>query len=306
MNQWTSKNLNDQTGKTILVTGANTGLGYETSLELAKKGAHVISTGRDENKLQEAALKIKKAVPEARIEVGIVDLASIQSITRFAEMFSIKHHKLDVLINNAGIMFPPAGKTADGFETQFGVNFIGHFVLTALLFPLLLKAENARVVTLSSIAHRNGFIDFNNLKLEKPYDKFREYGQSKVADLTFAIELQRRIDRAGLPVLSVAAHPGISKTELLRYDFPEMIENFNYMSANQGSFPALYAATENIAGGTYWGPDRQDEINGYPAPAFIAEYAKGEQIGKRLWEYAEHETGISFMLKQEIAQPGEK
>ena len=156
MKKWTSKNLNDQTGKTILVTGANTGLGYETSLELAKKGAHVILAGRDENKLQGAVQKIQKVVPDAQVETGVADLASLASIRKFTELLSIKHSNLDVLINNAGIMFPPAGKTADGFETQFGVNFIGHFALTALLFPLLLKAENARVVTLSSIAHRNG------------------------------------------------------------------------------------------------------------------------------------------------------
>ncbi len=296
MRDWKINLLKRQDGKTILVTGANTGLGYETSLELAKQGAHVILAGRDEAKLQAAAHKIKAAAPEPVIEIGIIDLSSLQSITRFAELFSVEHSKLDVLINNAGVMFPPPGKTADGFETQFGVNFIGHFALTALLFPLLQEARYSRVVTLSSIAHRNAKIDFNNLKLEKPYDKFREYGQSKMTDLIFTLELQRRLNRAGSKVISVAAHPGISKTNLLRHDNPEMIENYPHMDASQGAWPTLYAATENVEGGSYWGPNGKDEINGYPAPAAIDPYAQQGQIGKQLWEYAEHETGITFPL----------
>ena len=297
---WTPKSMKSQLGKSFLVTGANTGLGFETALELAKHDAYVIMVGRNQEKLNQAKEKILDSVPDASIEIGVLDLTNIKSIKSFADEFLKTHATLDVLINNAGIMFPPAGKTADGFETQFGVNFIGHYVLSALLFPLLKNSENARVVTLSSIAHKGAEIDYENLKLEKPFNKFREYGQSKVADLIFALELQRKISENNLDILSVACHPGVSKTELLRYDVPEMIETIDYMDANQGAFPTLFAATEElkaISGSNnsfYFGPNGKDEINGYPAPAFIEPYANNELVGNKLWEYAEKETGVKF------------
>lgn len=291
---WTPDNIQSQAGKTFLVTGANTGLGYETSLELAKKSARVVLTGRSAQKLEEAKAKILTQVPSADLEIGVVDLNSIASIKAFAEAFNQKHTSLDVLINNAGIMFPPPGLTADGFESQFGVNFIGHYVLTALLFGLLKKSAHGRVVTLSSMAHRNGAIDFDNLKLEKPFNKFREYGQSKIADLIFTSELQKRSSAAGVNVLSVAAHPGVSKTELLRTDAPEMIESVAYMNANQGAFSTLYATTEEMGDTMYIGPDGEGEVNGYPAPAFIAPAALDPKTGVSLWEYAEKETGVLF------------
>lgn len=297
---WTPKRMKSQLGKSFLVTGANTGLGFQTSLELARKKAHVIMVGRNEEKLNQAKSQILSAIPDASVEIGVLDLTNIKSVRSFAELFIKTHKTLDVLINNAGIMFPPAGKTADGFETQFGVNFIGHYVLTASLFPLIKNGKNARIVTLSSIAHRGAEIDYANLKLEKLFNKFREYGQSKVADLIFALELQRRINTHKLDILSVGCHPGVSKTELLRYDAPEMIETVAYMDANQGAFPTLFAATEEMNASlssnqfVYIGPDGKDEINGFPAPAMIAPYANDKTIGKQLWEYAEKETQISF------------
>jgi NAD(P)-dependent dehydrogenase (short-subunit alcohol dehydrogenase family) len=291
---WTTENLKDQTGKTFLITGANTGLGYQTALELAKKKALVIVAGRNPSKINQAILDLKKEVPAAKLEAGIVDLSDLESVKNFAEDINKKHQRLDVLINNAGVMFPPPSKTKDGFELQFGVNFIAHFALTAYLFDLIQSTKGSRIVTLSSIAHKNGKIDFDNLKLEKPFNKFREYGQSKVADLIFTFELQRRLDKINSGTLSVGAHPGISKTELLRTDKPEMINEFPHMSANQGSFSTLYAATEAIKGGSYIGPDGEGEMTGFPAPAFIAEYAKDEAIGKQLWAYAEKELGIQF------------
>ncbi len=291
---WTPKIIKDQSGKSFLVTGANTGLGYETALELAKKGAHVTLTGRNEQKLNEARDKIADQAPLARLDVGVLDLNSISSIKEFTAKLVQDGASLDVLINNAGIMFPPPGRTVDGFESQFGVNFIGHYVLSALLFPVLKKSAYGRVVTLSSMAHRNGTIDFDNLKLEKPFNKFREYGQSKVADLIFSFELQRRIDASGLDILSTACHPGVSKTELLRTDAPEMIETVAYMNANQGAFSTLFAATEEMEKFAYIGPDGEGEVNGYPAPAFIAPYARDPEIGAKLWEYTEKETGVRF------------
>jgi len=291
---WTAEQIKDQSGKTFLITGANTGLGYETALELVKKSARVILAGRNEQKLSAACARISALVPSAQLDIAVVDLNSIAAIRSFAEGFVQSGKPLDVLINNAGIMFPPPGLTADGFEAQFGVNFIGHYVLTALLFPVLKRSAHGRVVTLSSMAHRNGQIDFDNLKLEKPFDKFREYGQSKVADLVFSFELQRRIDAAGSNVVSTACHPGVSKTELLRTDRPEMIETVAYMDANQGAFSTLFAATEAVGKFAYIGPDGEGEVNGYPAPAHIAPYAKEEKIGSQLWAYAERETGVAF------------
>lgn len=291
---WTPKNIKDQSGKTFLITGANTGLGYETALELAKKSARVILTGRNEQKLKEAKQQILLLVPSADLEIGVLDLNSISSIKTFAQGFVQSGKSLDVLVNNAGIMFPPPSLTADGFEAQFGVNFIGHYVLSAMLFPALKKSAYGRVVTLSSMAHRNGKIDFGNFKLEKPFVKFREYGQSKVADLIFSFELQRRINASGLDIISTACHPGVSKTELLRTDKPEMIETVAYMNANQDAFSTLYAATEEVEKFAYIGPDGEGEVNGYPASAFIAPYALDLEIGGLLWEYAEKETGVKF------------
>ena len=293
---WTPDKLETQAGKSFLVTGANTGLGFETALELAKKEAHVILVGRSERKLIEAKERILAQVPAALLDIGVVDLGSISSVKAFAEQFVQERRPLDVLINNAGIMFPPPGLTVDGYESQFGVNFIGHYVLTALLLPVLQSSDHGRVVTLSSLAHRNGEIDFDNLKLEKPFNKFREYGQSKVADLIFAIELNRRLAASGSQIVSVACHPGVSKTELLRTDAPEMIETVAYMAANQGAFSSLFSATQPLDGGSYIGPDGTGEVNGYPAPAFIAPYALDAKIGTSLWKYAEEETGVSFAL----------
>ena len=291
---WTPEKIADQSGKTFLVTGANTGLGYETAFELAKKSANVILTGRNEAKLLAARDRIAAQIPSAHLDIGVLDLNSIASIKAYVEGFVQSGQALDVLINNAGVMFPPPGLTEDGFETQFGVNFIGHYVLTALLFPVLKRSPHGRIVTLSSMAHRNGKIDFDNLKLEKPFDKFREYSQSKVADLMFAFELQRQIDAHGLRIISTACHPGVSKTELLRTDKPEMIETVAYMDANQGSFSTLYSATQAVEKFAYIGPDGEGEVNGYPAPSFIAPYAKDENIAAQLWAYAEKETGVSF------------
>lgn len=292
---WTAKNMDNQSGKTILITGANTGLGYQTALELAKKGALVILAGRNSDKINQAIKDIKNQFPDAKLEAGIVDLADLSAVKSFAESILKRHNRLDVLINNAGVMFPPPATTKDGYELQFGVNFMAHFALTAYLFELINKTENSRIVTLSSIAHKNGRIDFDNLKLEKPFDKFREYGQSKVADIIFTLELQRRLNKLGSETISVGAHPGISKTELLRTDKPEMINEFPHMSANQGAFSSLFASTENISGGSYIGPDGEGEMTGYPTNVPISEYAKDESIGEKLWDYANAELGLEFM-----------
>ncbi len=292
---WTNNDIKDQSGKVFLVTGANTGLGFETAFELAKKNGHIILAGRNSEKIEAAIKRIKTDFPTARLEAGIVDLSSLQSVKDFANSIRKKHDRLHVLINNAGVMFPPPGLTKDGYELQFGVNYMAHYLLTYELLPILKNTPDSRVVTLSSIAHRNGKIDFDNLNLQKPFDKFREYGQSKVADLIFSIELQRRFTKNGIDCKSIAAHPGISKTELLRTDKPEMIETVPHMSANQGAFSTLYAATEEINGGTYIGPDGEGEMTGFPHFAEISDYAQQESIAQELWLHTEKELGISFL-----------
>ncbi len=292
---WTAADIGDQQGRVFLVTGANTGLGLETARELAKRGARVVMAGRDPERIANAIAEVKAETPQADLEAGIVDLGSLESVREFSQAFVATHDQLDVLINNAGIMIPPPSKTVDGFESQFGVNYLGHFALTAQLFGLLAATANSRVVTLSSIAHRGGSIDFENVRLEKPFDKWREYNQSKVADLVFALELQRRIIAAEYNVLSVGAHPGISKTELLRYDDPSMIETVDHQSASQGALPTLYAATADVTGGGYYGPDGEGETSGYPGPATISEYAQAPGIGTELWGFSERETGLKFL-----------
>ena len=211
------------------------------------------------------------------------------------EQFRISHPKLDVLINNAGVMMPPEGKTEDGFESQFGVNFLGHFALTGLLFDRLQSTAGSRVVTLSSIAHRGAQIDFDNLRLEKPYDQKREYYQSKLADLLFTLELARRIDAKEASVLSVACHPGFTKTELQRHVDPAMLAKMTFMEAWQGSLPTLLAATgANVMQGDYYGPDGPGELGGFPAIGEIDASARAAGVAKRLWEVGQDATGIAF------------
>src|SRR5690606_33843760 len=206
---WTKENIPDLTGRTAIVTGANTGIGYETAKALYEKGANVIIAARDKNKIEAAIEKIKLSTKGGgTLEVGILNLANLTQIKSFAEVFKNNHSELDILINNAGVMIPPASKTDDGFELQFGVNFLGHFALTGHLFPLLKKSPNARVVTLTSgAATLTDHIDFDNLKLEKPYNEWQSYAVSKLADILFTYELDRKLKAAGLNMLSVAAHP---------------------------------------------------------------------------------------------------
>ena len=258
---WIDKNLQSQIGKTILITGGNSGIGYYTALALAKAGAHVVIAGRNADKIDQAIKSIEAEGFDGRVEAGIVDLASLEFVRAFAAQFMAAHPKLDILINNAGVMMPPEGKTEDGFESQFGINFVGHFALTGLLYDRLQSTAGSRVVTLSSIAHRGAHIDFDNLRLEKPYNQKREYYQSKLADLLFTLELGRRIDAKGASVLSVACHPGFTKTELQRHLDPKMLEKMTFMDAWQGSLPTLIAATgPNVAQGDYFGPDGPGEI----------------------------------------------
>lgn len=280
--------------KTALITGANTGLGFEMARVLAAQGFHVVVAGRNQDKVLAAIERIGEETPDASLETGIVDLNSLASVREFADAFRANHDNLHVLINNAGVMVPPASRTEDGFETQFGVNFVAHFALTGHLFELLNATDGARVVTLSSIAHRGASIDFDNLRLERAYDQWREYGQSKLADLMFALELDRRLRASGSHILSLAAHPGVSQTELTRSLGP-IPDHVTMMMPAEGAAPALVAATSPDArGGQYWGPDGPEGRSGKPALATVDLAAQRDGDAARLWDWAQKATGLSY------------
>ena len=292
---WITKNLSSQKGNTVLITGANSGIGYYAALALATVGAHVILAGRDAAKVSAAIKTIEQENITGTLEAGVVDLASFESVRSFTKSIQQKHTRLDVLINNAGVMMTPESKTDDGFEQQFGVNFLGHFALTGLLYGLLETTPNARVVTLSSIAHRGATIDFDNLKIEKPYDARREYYQSKLANLMFTLELAKKIELSKGSTLSVACHPGFTKTDLQRHLDPKMLAGMVFMDAWQGSLSTLVAATKTgLQQGDYYGPDGPGELGGFPSLAVIDAAALKVDIASRLWREAQDCTGVSF------------
>ncbi len=279
-----------------VVTGANAGLGFEIAKALFEDGGHVIVAGRNPTRVQSAIQTLRSGAGSASgtLEAGMVDLGSLASVRAFAQELRRRHERLDLLINNAGVMVPPPGTTEDGFELQFGINFVGHFALSGLVFPLLEASGVARVVTMSSIAHRGATIDFGNLRLERPYAQWREYGQSKLADLVFALELQRRLEARGSRVSSLGAHPGVSRTELTR-NLSHMPADVSFMSAEQGAAPALVAARSPEArGGQYWGPNGADERSGEPGLARIDPVAQDPELGAKLWGWAEQATEVSF------------
>ena len=297
MPDWTSKNVPDQTGRVAVVTGANAGLGYETARALAQNGAHVVLACRNPERGADALRRIQAEDPSGSAELMPLDLADLDGVRQFAEAFLGAHDQLDLLVNNAGVMMPPEATTEQGWELQWGVNVLGHFALTGLLLDRLNATPDARVVTLSSVAHRMGRIDFDNLRGEKPYNDQREYSQSKLGDLVFAIELQRRLAVAGHGTVSIAAHPGVTHTELQRHKgFWDRFAAWFAMDPPQGALPTLYAATAPQAEpGQYYGPDGFLEIRGYPSPATVATKARDRQTATRLWREAEEATSVRYL-----------
>jgi NAD(P)-dependent dehydrogenase (short-subunit alcohol dehydrogenase family) len=298
----TKAEIASQLGRTAVVTGATGGLGYETALALAKAGAEVILTGRDEQKGRSAIEKISHEVIGARVSYEHLDLASLASIADFAQRI-LARQSLDLLINNAGVMaLPRRQTTADGFEMQFGTNYLGHFALTARLMPQLRRASEPRVVSVSSLAHRTGFIDFNDLQGARMYSPWKAYGQSKLACLMLALELQRRSDAGGWNLISNAAHPGFARTNLftsgpggLLSMATDFAAPFFGHSAADGARPILFAATSSEARpGGYYGPGGIAELRGAPARALIMPQARDETAAARLWKVSEQLTGISF------------
>jgi NAD(P)-dependent dehydrogenase (short-subunit alcohol dehydrogenase family) len=303
MTRWTATDIPPQTGKTALVTGS-AGLGFETARELARAGAQVIVASRNPETGAEAIARIKAEIPTAVLRFEAVELGSLASVSALAGRLRAQTDVLDLLVNNAGVMTPPRRmETADGFELQFGTNHLAHFALTGLLLPLLVNAEQARVVTLSSIAARGGKIDFADLQ-QNNYRPMPAYSQSKLACLMFGLELQRRSLAEGWGLTSIPVHPGISRTGLL-YNTPggaggvrramRAMLWFLFQPVPQGALPSLFAATAPQAeGGVYYGPDGRAELSGFPAEARIPAPAMDEAACRRLWEVSEALTGVHF------------
>lgn len=309
MSRWTLADLPSQRDKIAVVTGASPGgLGYETALALAGAGASVVLATRNPGKAETARQAILAAHPAADVRVEALDLAQLASVAAFAARMAARSPRLDLLINNAGVMAPPQRQTtADGLELQFGSNYLGHFALTAQLLPLLRAAPAARVVNLSSLAHRHARIDFDDLQCERPYRPWKAYGQSKLAMLMFSLELQRRSDAQGWGVRAIAAHPGIAQTALVANGpavggrrtaigaATKWLAPWISHSAAAGALPTLYAATSpNAQPGGYYGPDGLFELKGDPAPARIARQVRDPQVAARLWEVACRLAGVAF------------
>ena len=295
-------NIPSQKGKTAIVTGANIGLGYETTIALAKKHMHVIMACRNIQKAQKAKETIMKILPTASLEIMILDLNSLKSVREFAADFIKNHLQLNLLINNAGIMIPPFAKTEEGFESQMGVNYFAHFLLTGLLLPVLEKTEGSRVISLSSIAHKSAKINFENLNSEKSYSKIEAYGQSKLACLMFSYELDRRLKAKGSHIRSIAAHPGVSDTDLGRHVskwlYSLLLPVVRLMShrPENAALPTQYAAlAENLKGGEYIGPTGFSEMKGKPGIAKSTPLSHDSQIAKQLWEVSEKLTNIKYL-----------
>ncbi|HET8821427.1 MAG TPA: oxidoreductase [Thermoleophilaceae bacterium] len=297
---WDASRIPGQTGRVAVVTGANSGLGLVTARELARAGAQVVLACRNLEKGRAALADVGRAATGPAPELEELDLASLDSVRAFAERFRSKHDRLDLLVNNAGVMAPPRRRTADGFELQFGTNHLGHFALTGLLLPAMEGREDARVVTLSSNAHKFGRIAFDNLSGDRRYFRWRAYGQSKLANLLFALELDRRLRASGSTVKSLAAHPGYAATNLQSAAAPlvdRLVMKLGNATVAQndemGALPQLYAATEpGLEGGTYVGPDGPGEQRGYPTTVRPSGAARDERAARRLWEVSEELTGV--------------
>lgn len=300
---WTAENIPNQKGKVAIVTGSSSGIGFETARVLANKEATVIIAIRNLEKGNKAVEKILAQNKDADVRIMELDLANLESVEKFAENFKNEYSRLDLLINNAGVMIPPYSKTADGFELQFGTNHLGHYALTGLLLELLLKTEGARIVNVSSGAHKVGKLDFDDLTWEKrSYSAWRAYGDSKIANLYFTLELNRKLKEHNLDLIVTAAHPGWTATELQRHK--GIVEFFNgifAMDISQGALPTLRAAIEGgLKDGEYFGPNGFMEMRGYPVQVETNELAKDEEIAKKLWEVSEELTKVKFEFNQKV------
>ena len=295
-NNWTAENIPDQSGKIVIVTGSSSGIGFEAARVLANKNAKVILANRNLSKSEVAKTKILNQNKNADVESIKIDLSDLESVKQFTKEFNSKYDKLDILINNAGVMVPPHTITKDGFELQMGTNHLGHFALTLLLINKIQKSENAKIVNVSSTAHKYGKINFDDLKWEKrKYKAWRAYGDSKIANLYFTKELAEKL---GNNVLVTSAHPGWTATELQRHSGVfDYLNQFFAMSIEQGALPTLRAAfDEDAQSGDFFGPDGFMEMKGYPVKVKPKDLAKDETIAKKLWDVSEELTNVKFNL----------
>jgi NAD(P)-dependent dehydrogenase (short-subunit alcohol dehydrogenase family) len=309
--RWTAAQIPLQQGKLAYITGANSGIGFHAALELARAGATVILACRDQARAEAARQRILAEVPAAHLEIALLDLASLASVRAAAKSFLATNRRLDLLINNAGVMaFPQRRVTPEGFELQLATNHFGHFALTGLLLPALLQAGQpnpARIITVSSIAHRGATMDFNNLQWEHDYKPWPAYRRTKLANLLFGFELQRRLERTHAPAISIVVHPGVSATNLFSAGpgsaggpqaiiGPLVIKLFGQSDA-QGALPTLYSATASqVQGGHFYGPDGFREMRGYPVEVHAEAQAYDEALAAQLWTVSEHLTGVTFPL----------
>lgn len=304
MKPWSRNDIPSLKGVLAVVTGSTGGIGYETALALSSAGAEVILAARNPRKGLEATQRITQRVPGAKVRFERIDLASLDSVRRFAERLNAEGRPLDLLINNAAVMTPSKRlETADGFELQHGTNYLSHFALTGLLLPLLRQANHPRVITLSSVAARRGSIDFDNLQAERGYKPMAAYSQSKLACLMFSFELQRRSDAGGWGLASIAAHPGISRTDLIYNGagstsvagLARSLLWFLFQPAEQGALPSLFAATSPVAkAGGYYGPSKFSETRGHPSEANPPKQALDTTVAARLWTTSESLSGVRF------------
>ncbi len=303
MSDFTADSIDDLTGKRVVITGANSGLGLQTAIGLARKGAEVILACRDEQRGREAERTVRARAGTSSAEMRLLDLSRLDSVREFAAGLPGPLH---LLINNAGVMATPKGTTSDGFELQFGTNHLGHFALTGLLLEQLHAAGSARVVTLSSLAHKRGRIDFEDLQSERRYRRWSAYGQSKIANLYFMVELDRRVRAAAWDLVSVAAHPGLANTNLTAgMKVPAMLDVLSVFtrimsqSDTAGALPTLYAATaSDVRGGDYYGPSGPGETRGAPTLVAPVPRVLDRDIAVRLWNRSVELTGVDFASLQ--------
>jgi len=297
MKPWTFADIPDQTGRIAIVTGANTGIGYETARMLALRGATVVLACRSLEKAEAAQARIAAENPPGKVSVEALDLSDLESVAAFAKRFSAAHDRLDLLISNAGVMVPPFSRTKQGFELQFGTNHLGHFALTAHLLPLLERTAGARIVVVSSSAQDFGRIDFDDLNWQnRSYSAWKAYSQSKLANMMFALELQRRLAAHGSRVVVTAAHPGWTATDLQRTAPSARFFNpILAMKPVDGAMPTVRAATDpNAEPGSYWGPKGFLGLKGPPAPARMAKRARDTEAAAKLFDVSEGLSGVRF------------
>lgn len=312
MSNWTTKDIPDLSGKIIVITGANSGIGFESAKEFARKGAEVILACRNMEKAETAVNDIKKEIPSAKAIIMQLDLASQKSVHQFASEFKANYDRLDVLLNNAGIMWVEYGVTEDGFERQFGTNHLGHFALTGLLLDVIMATPGARVVNVSSMGHNTGVIDRDNLMFEngEDYGRHTSYGRTKLANLLFTYELQRRFEAAGVDATSLAAHPGSSNTNLAGHLLESRFMQVLYdvimpvlaQTQDMGALPSIRASVDPQAkGGEYYGPAGFMEQRGFPVVVQSNKRSHNLDDARWLWDKSEELTGVTFDFKQ--AQP---